>query len=77
IIQISYSLSRFLESYGYMKVYSNLKNSPLSVSLYIASWIAYIDLFVPINPRLVDNELASIVDGDSLFITDKISNLEV
>ncbi|OIN83495.1 class I adenylate-forming enzyme family protein [Francisella sp. TX07-6608] len=77
ILQKSYSLARFLESYGYRKVYSNLKNSPLSVSLYIASWIADIDLFVPINPRLVDNELAAIVDGDSLFITDKISNLEV
>ncbi|MBK2095080.1 acyl--CoA ligase [Francisella philomiragia] len=77
ILQKSYSLSRFLESCSYRKIYSNLKNSPLSVSLYIASWIADIDIFVPINPRLVDNELAAIVEDDSLFITDKISSLEV
>ncbi|AEE26267.1 class I adenylate-forming enzyme family protein [Francisella hispaniensis] len=77
ILQKSYSLARFLESCGERKIYSNLKNSPLSVSLYIASWIADIDLFVPINPRLVDNELAAIIEDDSLFITDKMSNLEV
>ncbi|GMN88653.1 class I adenylate-forming enzyme family protein [Francisella sciaenopsi] len=77
ILQKSYSFARFLESFGYRKIYSNLKNSPLSVSLYIASWIANIDIFVPINPRLVDNELAAIIEDDSLFITDKISSLEV
>ncbi|KFJ43590.1 acyl--CoA ligase [Francisella philomiragia] len=77
ILQKSYSLSRFLESCSYRKIYSNLKNSPLSVSLYIASWIADIDIFVPINPRLVDNELVAIIEDDSLFITDKISSLEV
>ncbi|MFV9931071.1 MAG: class I adenylate-forming enzyme family protein [Francisella endosymbiont of Hyalomma asiaticum] len=77
ILQKSYSLARFLESFGYRKIYSNLKNSPLSVSLYIASWIADIDLFVPINPRLVDNELAAIVEDDSLFITDKLCDLQV
>ena len=77
ILEKSYSLARFLESCGERKIYSNLKNSPLLVSLYIASWIADIDLFVPINPRLVDNELAAIVEDDSLFITDKISGLEV
>ncbi|MDE4976371.1 long-chain fatty acid--CoA ligase, partial [Francisella tularensis subsp. holarctica] len=65
ILQISYSLARFFESYGYRKVYSNLKNSPLSVSLYISSWIADIDLYVQINPRIVDNELAAIEDVDS------------
>lgn len=32
---------------------------------------------MPINPRLIDNELAAIIEDDSLFITDKISNLEV
>ncbi|MEY8702043.1 class I adenylate-forming enzyme family protein [Francisella philomiragia] len=77
ILQKSYSLARFLESSGSKKIYSNLKNSPLSVSLYIASWIADIDIFVPINPRLVDNELAAIIEDDSLFITDKIFSLEV
>ena len=76
ILQKSYSLARFLESSGYRKIYSNLKNSPLSVSLYIASWIADIDLFVPINPRLVYNELAAIVEDDSLFITDKLCDLQ-
>ncbi|ALB01737.1 AMP-binding protein [Francisella persica ATCC VR-331] len=77
ILQKSYNLARFLESSGYRKIYSNLKNSPLSVGLYIASWIADIDLFVPINPRLVDNELAAIVEDDSLFITDKLCELQV
>ncbi|APC91581.1 MULTISPECIES: class I adenylate-forming enzyme family protein [Francisella] len=77
ILQSSYRLARVLESYQYRKIYSNLKNSPLSVSLYIASWIADIDLFVPINPRLVTNELAAIVEDDSLFITDKICDLQI
>ncbi|BCD91116.1 AMP-binding protein [Francisella halioticida] len=73
----SYDLARLLESYGYKKIFFNLKNSPLSISLYIASWIADIDLFVPINPRLVDSELKSILEEDSLFITDKLSHLEI
>ncbi|WP_150467378.1 class I adenylate-forming enzyme family protein [Francisella sp. SYW-9] len=76
ILEKSYDLARLLESYKYRKIFSNLKNSPLSISLYIASWIADIDLFVPINPRLVDSELEGILEDNSLFITDKLSHLE-
>ncbi|QIW10118.1 class I adenylate-forming enzyme family protein [Francisella sp. LA112445] len=77
ILEKSYRLARFLESYKYKKIFSNLKNSPLSISLYIASWIADIDLFVPINPRLIDSELEGILEDNSLFITDKASHLEL
>ncbi|MED7788550.1 class I adenylate-forming enzyme family protein [Francisella sp. 19X1-34] len=77
ILYKAYDLARLLESYKYKKIFSNLKNSPLSISLYIASWIADIDLFVPINPRLVDSELQGILEEQSLFITDKLSHLEL
>lgn len=75
ILKKSYDLARLLESYGYKKVFSNLKNSPLSISLYLASWIADIDIFVPINPRLVDSELENILEKESLFITDRQCSL--
>ena len=77
VLAKSYDLARLLESYGYRKIFSNLKNSPLSISLYIASWIADIDLFVPINPRLIDSELEGILEERSLLITDKPCHLEL
>lgn len=77
ILSKSYDLARLLEFYGYRKIFSNLKNSPLSISLYIASWIADIDLFVPINPRLIDSELEGILEEHSLLITDKPCHLEL
>ncbi|MED7818868.1 MULTISPECIES: class I adenylate-forming enzyme family protein [unclassified Francisella] len=77
LLSKSYDLARLLESYSYRKVFSNLKNSPLSITLYIASWIADIDFFVPINPRLVDAELGGILEENSLFITDKLCQLEL
>ena len=70
IVDKSYDLARFIESHKYKKVFFNLKNSPLSICLYIASWIANIELLVPINPRLIDKELIDILESDSLFITD-------
>ena len=57
IVDKSYDLARFLESQNYSKVFFNLRNSPLSFCLYIASWIADIELLVPINPRLIDKEI--------------------
>ena len=69
MVDKSYDLARFLESQNYSKVFFNLKNSPLSFCLYIASWIAYIELLVPINPRLIDKEIEGIIEANSLFLT--------
>ncbi|KEI35790.1 O-succinylbenzoic acid--CoA ligase [Francisella sp. W12-1067] len=73
IVTKSYDLARLLESYKYKKVFFNLKNSPLTICLYLASWIAEIELVVPVNPRLIDKELEGILETNSLFLTDKDS----
>ncbi|QIV96087.1 acyl-CoA synthetase (AMP-forming)/AMP-acid ligase II [Allofrancisella inopinata] len=73
IVAKSYDLARLLESYKYKKAFFNLKNSPLTICLYLASWIAEIELVVPINPRLIDKELEGILESNSLFLTDKKS----
>ena len=75
IVFKSYALARYIENTGYKKVFFNLKNSPLSICLYLAGWIADIDLLVPINHRLISNELEQIIEPNSLFITDNIQNI--
>ncbi|MGQ4005193.1 class I adenylate-forming enzyme family protein [Francisellaceae bacterium CB300] len=65
----SFALARKLENYQTKKIFFNLKNSPLSICLYLASFIADIELIVPINPRLIASELEAILEPNSLFIT--------
>ena len=69
ILSKSFALARELEKYQTKKIFFNLKNSPLSICLYLASFIADIELIVPINPRLIASELEAILEPNSLFIT--------
>lgn len=69
IIDKSYALARVIEQHNRKKIFFNLKNSPLSICLYLASLIADVDFSIPINPRLVDSELVSILEPDSIFFT--------
>jgi acyl-coenzyme A synthetase/AMP-(fatty) acid ligase len=69
IVDKSYDIARFIESQDYQKVFFNLKNTPLSFCLYIAGFIADIELLVPVNSRLIDQEMEQIIETNSLFFT--------
>ena len=68
ILSKSFALARKLETYQTKKIFFNLKNSPLSICIYLASFIADIELIVAINPRLITNEIEFILEPNSLFI---------
>ena len=70
LLDKAYYLARKIENYQVDRVFFNIQNSPLTIIIYLSSFIANIKNYTAVNSRLTQYELKYILKKNSIFITD-------
>lgn len=77
LYNFSMKISSLFYKNNFNKVMFSINNSPLSIGIFLASWLNRIDTY-PVNPRFIDNEIIKIAKSvePQVLIIEKIMVLQ-